>query len=424
MPGETQIRYIARMSDMNQAVSLGVVGMGGFAEFITELVRKAGPISDPPVRLHAVCDPRTADFAQRATELEADGIAVFDNFEALLAEPIDAVWLPIPIPLHRPFTERALATGKAVMCEKPAAGVIEDVDAMIAARDRAGLSVAIGFQDIHDPATTTLKHRLLAGDLGRVRSASVVCCWPRGTGYFRRNDWAGRFKVGDTWVLDSPVNNAMAHYIALPLFLLGPTLDAPAMPRSISAELYRAAEIENYDTASLRVGLSDGVNLGIYYTHACPKMIGPVITIHTDRGRIVWSTETITIEINGETETLDRVRDAREAMVQRFARAVRGLPDAEVSLASLEVARAHTLVVNAASQAATVTPVPDHAIARINNDGGHYIQHIVGIEDALQQAADTQQSLHETGRLGFTVKPASLDLSDYRRFAGVPIATG
>lgn len=398
--------------------------MGGYAGNIADLVREAGPVSDPPVRLHAVCDPEAADFPERSAELQSEGVGVFDDYEAFLAEPIDAVWLPIPIRLHRPFTERALDAGKAVMCEKPAAGVIEDVDAMIAARDRAGLPVAIGFQDIHDPVTTTLKRQLLAGDFGEVLDASVVCCWPRDTEYYTRNDWAGRLRVDDTWVLDSPVNNAMAHFIALPLFLLGRELAASAEPRSIDAELYRASDIENYDTASLRVGLDNGVKLGIYYTHACAKNQGPTIKIHTDRGVIEWSFESVTLAIDGQTRDIKRTADRRHTMVQRFARAVRGRPEPGVALASLEVARGHTMIVNGASQAATVIAVPEEAVARVDRGDGHFVRHIVGIEDTLYHAAEHRQMLHETGRLGFTAPPVSLDLTGYDRFAGVPTAVG
>src|SRR5829696_1805709 len=81
------------------------------------------------------------------------------SYAELLDLPIDAVWLPLPIHLHRPYTERALAAGKAVLCEKPAAGCVDDVDAMIAARDASGRGVLIGFQDVYQPCVIQLKRR-------------------------------------------------------------------------------------------------------------------------------------------------------------------------------------------------------------------------------------------------------------------------
>src|SRR5205823_2302430 len=109
---------------------------------------------------------------------------------------------PVPIHLHRRFTELALAAGKVVLCEKPAAGTVQDVDAMIAARDRSGLPVAIAYQHMYDPGILELKRRLLASDLGKIRSATVMGCWPRDSVYFSRNGWAGRLQFEGEWVLD------------------------------------------------------------------------------------------------------------------------------------------------------------------------------------------------------------------------------
>ena len=84
-------------------------------------------------------------------ELKALGVQTARTFEQLLELDIDAVWLPLPIDLHRPFTETALAAGKAVMCEKPAAGSVDDVDAMIAARIARGCRCSSVFRTSINP---------------------------------------------------------------------------------------------------------------------------------------------------------------------------------------------------------------------------------------------------------------------------------
>ena len=70
------------------------------------------------------------------------------DFEHLLACDIQAVWLPLPIDLHCPYTKLALAAGTAVLCEKPAAGCVDDVDDMIAAPRSSEASGRGGIPDI------------------------------------------------------------------------------------------------------------------------------------------------------------------------------------------------------------------------------------------------------------------------------------
>ena len=58
---------------------------------------------------------------------------------------------------------KLVAAGKAVLCEKPLAGSLQDVDAMIRARDIAGKPVAVAYQHTYDPLIVKLKRQLLDG---------------------------------------------------------------------------------------------------------------------------------------------------------------------------------------------------------------------------------------------------------------------
>jgi len=84
-----------------------------------------------------------------------------------------------------------------------------------------------------------LKRDLLDGRYGRPLRLATLCAWPRDRAYYRRNSWAGRLRDGDSgaWVLDSPANNAMAHFLHNALFLLGPAMTHSALPAAVTAEL-------------------------------------------------------------------------------------------------------------------------------------------------------------------------------------------
>ncbi len=240
---------------------IALVGLGGYGATICRLLEEQSRVPDPPVRLVGVFEPDVATHGARLAELREAGIATASSYAELLAGPSEAVWLPIPIHLHRPFTEQALAAGKAVLCEKPVAGAVEDLAAMRAARDHAGRPVAIGFQDLYDPATHAIKRRLLDGAIGQPRAATLLACWPRDSSYYGRNAWAGAFRRDGIWVMDSPLSNAISHYANLALFWLGDAPAATAVPLAVDAELYRANPIENYDTCALRVHLAGGHTL-------------------------------------------------------------------------------------------------------------------------------------------------------------------
>ncbi len=404
-------------------VSFGIAGVGGYGEQVRNYLWACGGPDAPGgdfARLVAVCEPDQQTHAAVLADLRQRGIAVFKTFDELLSQDIEAVWLPLPIGLHRPFTEQALATGKAVMCEKPAAGSIDDLDAMIAARDRSGLPVAIGFQDIYDPKTPQIKQLISAGAIGDVKGATLWATWPRDDAYYSRNTWAGAIKRGETWVLDSPANNALAHFINLCLFLLGPSPDESAQPQTLRAELYRARPIENYDTISTWIDLPGGQHLLVNLSHAAAKANNPRITIHGSGGRIQWANGQPALVESLDGRTLSSVEHGipcRQAMVQRFVREVRGVDGQGIPLATLEVARAHLLVINGASQAARIHTVPDNAINPVTGKGGD-VRAIIGIEDALAACAQAGVMLHESRRYDWTVEPGEIDLRDYRRFAG------
>jgi len=405
--------------DETAPVRFGCVGLGGYAGASCEFLERcsADPSLAGPVRLSAVFEPDQRRHAGRIEQLRQRGVRVLERYEDLLHEPIEALWLPLPIDLHRPFTIQALEAGKGVLCEKPAAGAVEDVDAMIAARDRHQKPVLIGYQHLYDPITRQLKRLLLEGAIGPIRSACVWACWPRSTEYFSRNNWAGRHQRNGVWVMDSPANNALAHYLNLPLFLLGETEADAAVLERVEAELYRANPIENYDTASLRIITRRQIPLLVLFTHACGQTHEPLIRIEGEDGFL-------SLEPSGQTTLTSRrssqrwpaYGDPRGPMIDAMRRQVRGLAPISV-LATLETSRAQTVVVNAASEAACVHEIPSGYVRHVAL-GDQRIRAVRGIESAFEKVAAMGMMLHESGLVEWSAPAQSRDVRDYHHFAG------
>lgn len=139
----------------------GILGAANFAQ------NHMGPA------IQAAKGAKLAGIATRSPEKAAGfrafapGIAVYDSYDALLADPaIDAVYIPLPNHLHVDWTVKALAAGKHVLCEKPIALAAGDFDALIAARDAAGKLAAEAFMIVHHPQFIRARELVQGGAVG------------------------------------------------------------------------------------------------------------------------------------------------------------------------------------------------------------------------------------------------------------------
>ena len=108
----------------------------------------------------------TADKYAREKKIQR----AYGSYEALLADPeIDVIYNPLPNHLHAEWTIKAVEAGKHVLCEKPLALSVDEVDAVKAASHKHGRVVAEAFMYRHHPLTLKVQEMVKDGSLGALK---------------------------------------------------------------------------------------------------------------------------------------------------------------------------------------------------------------------------------------------------------------
>ena len=94
----------------------------------------------------------------------------YGSYDALLADPdIHVVYNSLPNHLHAEWTIKAVEAGKHVLCEKPLALSVDEVDAIKAAAHKHGRVVAEAFMYRHHPQTLKVQEMVKSGSLGTLK---------------------------------------------------------------------------------------------------------------------------------------------------------------------------------------------------------------------------------------------------------------
>ncbi len=146
----------------------GVLGTAGINDAVLPAIQ-----GSQHGRVTAIASRSLAKAEDRARRF---GITTaYEGYEQLLADPqVDAVYLPLPNYLHKPWVLAAVAAGKHVLCEKPMALTAGDAEEMAAAAEAAGVLLAEGFMYGHHPRYDRIRDILRSGEIGPVRSISAA----------------------------------------------------------------------------------------------------------------------------------------------------------------------------------------------------------------------------------------------------------
>jgi len=160
---------------MSETCRWGILGAANIARKNWQSIRNSPNCSLVGVASRDV--DRANDFirdCQASAPIDPSPVA-FADYDSLLASPdIDAVYVPLPTGLRKPWVVKAAAAGKHVMCEKPCGASVEDLQEMIAACRTHGVQFMDGVMFMHSDRLGALRESLddgtSVGKINRITS--------------------------------------------------------------------------------------------------------------------------------------------------------------------------------------------------------------------------------------------------------------
>ena len=148
-------------------LNIAVIGAGRIGHVHAKTI-----IAHPDAALALVCDP-VGDAAR--TLADQYGTRACERAEDVFADPgIDAVIIGSPTALHIPHLLAAAEAGKAVLCEKPIALDMKDVETSRSELDAVTTPVMFGFNRRFDPSFAAARAAVRDGRIGEIEQLTII----------------------------------------------------------------------------------------------------------------------------------------------------------------------------------------------------------------------------------------------------------
>ena len=147
-------------------IRAAISGLGRWGQNLVNSVAGSGAIS------FTMANTRTRETSEAFRQ--SNGLRWTADLDEILQDAaIDAVVFATPHSLHPDQVRRAVAAGKHVFVEKPFALTLADADQMLAAAEKAGVVLAVGFNRRFHPSMSHLRAAIRSGALGTLVTVSA-----------------------------------------------------------------------------------------------------------------------------------------------------------------------------------------------------------------------------------------------------------
>ena len=403
-----------------EKINVAIVGVSGFGNIhYADIMRayRAGR-----VRIACATIVNQEEEAEKCGVLRQAGCEVFRNANDMFrhyAGKVDVCFLPVGIGLHAPLSIAAMKSGMNVFVEKPLTATVQEADEIIAASKETGRFVAVGYQHLYQPQVHAVKRAILGGEIGKIQTVKGIGLWARGRAYYTRNNWAGKLQTDNGWILDSPVNNALAHYLNLVCYFGGTTPNEMAEVATLEASLYRAnPEIESFDTAFLKMKSTDGLDLLFMTSHVAQENLEPRIEIIGDGGRVTWTQESYTVSIPGTPDKQVKMPSEEEIRDNIMEAVLNRVHDQNALVVTPERAAVLTRIVNASHSYTPIVPVPKDYVSMVTGSSPDDVRRVWNGLDEIIRRTYEEGRMPTVSDFPFCWSGAPRRPSDLKRFEG------
>lgn len=123
--------------------------------------------------------PGVAEATLKQYAPEVENVRIYNDPAELLKDPdIQAVYIPLATEDHALWTLRAIEHGKHVLCEKPMALSVKDIEIIESAAEKHQACVMEGFMYRFHPQHQRIAEIILSGAIGEVRSVRTCFAYP------------------------------------------------------------------------------------------------------------------------------------------------------------------------------------------------------------------------------------------------------
>ena len=396
-------------------LNVAITGISGYGRTHYEDLLRRRDRGD--VRILGAAVINQAEEAEKCAFLKSIGCQIFDSHAAMLSAlrgKLDLCFIPTGIDLHAEMAVSAMRAGANAFIEKPAAPVMQDISAMRQAERETSRKVWVGFQISCQEQIPKIRSFCHSPEFGVIKAIRGIGVASRNDSYYQRNQWAGKLKKNGKWILDSPYNNAFAHYLHLALLFSAPPDRIPEF-RSVRAQLFRVNPgLECADNGSIHALSVDGIPVHFYTSHTPEKLNELRIAVDGEHGSVEWSFRKTVYRLGEECRTEENTGglELRDRMLDALFSACRG--EKRGFCCDLELAAPHTLVVNAAHDSSPVMEVPRRYVDRCSEEQRWKLR---GFDKECFSAWEEGRLL-DSGKFSWLEDTHTVSLEDYHAFHG------